>query len=146
MIVRKAAAGELPAIIDLAFETFADGYPLRPSRALVENALAAMLFGDGYLRVADAGGQVLGFLAGIRGRGSLWSDDVCAVEMLFVVAPEHRRSRAAVLLLRDFIAWGRSTGCDAICVTAQPDSNSRVGRFYQRHGFIASDAVHILRL
>lgn len=146
MLIRPALAAELPGIIDLAFETFEAGYPLRPSRAKVEAALPAILFGGGYLRVAERSGEVVGFLAGIRGNGSLWSDDVCAVEHLFVVAPEHRASRAAQMMLKDFIGWGRKTGCDAVCLTSQGALPNRVGRFYARHGFEPVETVYILRL
>lgn len=146
MLIRPALAAELPGIIDLAFATFEAGYPLRPSRARVEATLPAILFGGGYLRVAERGGKVVGFLAGIKGQGSLWSDDVCAVEQLFVVAPEHRASGAAHMLLKDFIGWGRKMGCDAVCLTAQGALMNRVGRFYARHGFASLETIYILRL
>lgn len=147
MLIRPALAAELPGIIDLAFDTFEAGYPLRPSRAKVEATLPAILFGGGYLRVAELRGKVVGFLAGIQGAGSLWSDDLCAVEQLFVVAPEHRATRAAHMLLRDFIGWGRKTGCDAVCLTSQAAQiTCRVGRFYGRHDFEPVETVYILRL
>lgn len=146
MLIRPALAADLPEIVDLAFETFEAGYPLRPSRARVEATLPAILFGGGYLRVAERDGVVAGFLAGIRGNGSLWSDDVCAVEQLFVVAPEYRATRAAHMLLKDFIGWGRKTGCDAVCVTSQGALLNRVGRFYARYGFEPVETVFILRL
>lgn len=82
--------------------------------------------------VHDTAGPVGFFLGKVV--APWYSQELAAAEDCFFVLPEHRGSRAAFMLVREFLAWGRERG--ALHVRAGVSSGAgRAGeRLYEHFG------------
>ena len=147
MIIRPARPDEIDTIIIMARDTFHDTLPVEKSEAVATAALQGLMFSGGYIGVVEKDGAIIGFLVGAEAVARPWSTDPCAVELLLVVAPEHRKGRAALLLMDDFEAWAKGRGVTAITFTAHHGlEGERVGRLYERRGYKPVETIYIKRL
>lgn len=80
-----------------------------PERALSMLPMWISSGEKGLLLVAERDGQLIGMLAASI-KQPWFSLDHVAAEDLFYVAPEHRGSRAAYMLMRGYIDWVKKSG------------------------------------
>lgn len=147
MTLRKADAGEVPAIIEMARPTFEAFVPFGGSEKMVSHMLTGLAQFGGYVFVKEHDGQIAGVLAGYVSALAPWTSMKCATEMLFYVRPEFRAGRSAVSLIRNFEKWGRAKGCGLVAVTANHMAgDERVGRLYQRLGYAPLETIHVKRI
>jgi GNAT superfamily N-acetyltransferase len=145
--LRQATPADVPAMIDLARPTFEQFVPFGGSEEMVAHMLSGLAAYGGYVRIHEVEGELRGFLAGMIGPFRPWGEVKCALEMLFYIAPEHRRSRLAFMLISDFLGWGRAKGCDLAVVSANHlAGDPRVGRLYERLGFRPIETAYIKRI
>jgi GNAT superfamily N-acetyltransferase len=147
MIIRPARPDEARALALLAESEFAATLPIEPSLEKGTASLAMLICGDGYVRVAEVDGEIAGFFAATVMEASPWSLEPCAVEVKFVVRPQHRSLRRANAFIDDFEAWAARREVKPIILTAQHDKDgARVGTFYQRKGYQPVETIFIKRL
>lgn len=147
MALRKAAAAEVPAIIDMARPTFETFVPFGGSEEMVAHMLAGLAQFGGHVFVDERDGEIAGVMAGLVEALRPWGEIKCATEMLFYVRPEFRAGRSAVSLLRNFETWGRAKGCGLVAVTANHMAgDERVARLYQRLGYAPLETIHVKRI
>ena len=63
-----------------------------------------------------------------------YSEDLFAIEKIFFVAPEHRGSRAAYMLVREFFQWGCDSHAKHITAGIASGSGEAGARLYQKFG------------
>jgi len=147
MTLRAATPDDVPALVAMARPTFEAFVPFGGSEDMISHTLAGLAQFGGYVRVSERDGAMCGFLAGLVAPFKPWADEKCAIEILFYVAPEHRRSRIALDLLDDFAAWGRARGCGIMAISANlVAGDERVGRLYERLGFRPVETAYLNRL
>lgn len=147
MQVRPGVPGEVPALMDIAWESFRSFAPVPGEQDLFAGVLTSLATFGGYLRVVERDHALCGFLAGMVAPFKPWADEKCAMEILFFVAPEHRRSRASILLLRDFEIWAKAKGCATMAVSANlPSGGERAGKLYERMGFQPIETAYLKRI
>jgi GNAT superfamily N-acetyltransferase len=86
---------------------------------------------DHALLVADRSGQIIGTIGIIIFR-NLYSGIVESTELFWWVEPEHRRTKAGMLLLKKAEMWSRDRGAQYLTMIAP---NERIERLYTRRGF-----------
>lgn len=147
MKIKIAGPDDVPVLMDMAWESFRAFAPVPGDRDLFAGMLTSLATFGGYVRIAEREGQPVGFLAGLVTPFKPWANEKCAMEVLFFVAPEHRTSRAAVLLLKDFEAWAKSKGCASMAVSANlPSGGERAGKLYERMGFTPIETAFLKRI
>lgn len=147
MIIRPARPDEIDTIIVMARDTFVPTLPFEKSEATATATIQMLMFSGGYVRVAEKGGAIIGFLVGMEAVARPWSTEPCAVELLLVVAPEHRTGRATLMLMNDFEAWAKGRGMAAVTFTAHHGlQGERVGQLYERRGYKPVETIYIKRL
>lgn len=137
MQIRTATDADLLALFKLAVamhrETDFRSFQLDPEKTAASLAYWTT-HRDGLALLAehDDAGPVGFFLAKVT---TPWfSNDLTAVEDCFYVLPEHRGSRAAYMLVREFMAWAKHRG--AVHVRAGVSSGRGRGgeRLYEHFG------------
>lgn len=104
----------------------------------------ADLMAKHYFTVAERDGELMGFLAGIYFKHLFNPDLAVLCEMFWWVAPEYRHSRAGLMLLRDYIEWGKSK---AKWITFALQSKSPVNpETLTRFGFVERERSYILEV
>jgi GNAT superfamily N-acetyltransferase len=142
VVVRSAAASDLPALARLAGGLFAidagrfdpwtdQDWPARDGETyfgrLIEGDTSAI-----WLAVVDD--EPIGYATGtLGGPYSTRPVPVADLESVFVVA-EHRGGGAGEALVRAFLGWARVKGAELAQVTAY-SGNVRAQAFYERIGF-----------
>ncbi len=116
-------------------ETHFSEFPLNPMKVLNHlqwwtthiDALAL-------LAMHDTAGPVGFFLGKVA--PPWFADDLTAIEDAFYVLPEHRGSRAAYMLVREFVAWGKARGARH-CRAGVSSGAGRAGeRLYEHFGMV----------
>lgn len=140
--VEQASILEIPELLEIAVQ-FWNESPTYKQRPLDINKVRAHLQSlilypsTGCLFVCkDEHGQILGGFAG--GIQAEWfGHSVMSFDYCLFVRPESRGSRAAYLLIKQFIAWSQEQGADWIqCGTATKINTDRTIKFYEKMGFI----------
>ncbi|MEQ8246106.1 MAG: GNAT family N-acetyltransferase [Alphaproteobacteria bacterium] len=121
---------------DLPFDALRAGFNLHRWIAADANRVA----------VAETGGRLAGAMVGVIGtwyfHGGKQANDVA-----LYVLPALRGSRAALLLVRDFLDWAAANGCiEATIATSSGINPETVGRFLTRTGFAPCGGVYKQRL
>lgn len=134
-LVRHATPADAPWILEqlLAFDKFfGSSRSLFPSIEAAEGKLAYLLAHHVVL-VAESGVELQGFIVGLLGP-SFYNDDVVQLtELFWWVSPEHRGTRAALLLLNAFVAVGKARAHQVIMTL---EDNSPVNPVtLERRGF-----------
>jgi GNAT superfamily N-acetyltransferase len=149
-VVRRAEAGDVPAIVDLLaadqLGAARDGVRTEADHAAYQRAFQAI---DGdpahLLVVAEDSGEIvatfqLSFLPGLARRGALRAQ-IEAVR----VRNDYRGRRLGQALMTWAIAEARRRGCALVQLTSDK-SRQAAHRFYARLGFVASHEGMKLRL
>ncbi|NQV79113.1 MAG: GNAT family N-acetyltransferase [Alphaproteobacteria bacterium] len=149
MRVRAAVGSDVPALMalgrvmhnesrysDLPFEALRVGFSLHRWIIMDDNRVA----------VAEAQGRMVGAMVSAIGTWYFHGGKQASDLALFVL-PEHRGSRAALLLVRDFLDWAAASGCiEATIATSTGINPETAGRFLERTGFEACGGVFKQRL
>jgi GNAT superfamily N-acetyltransferase len=146
--MRPAKLTDIEPILALGWSAFERISPLPLSRERLETTLC-WLVGDpaGYLQIAEGGGEIIGFIGGVAAPFAPWSDEFCATELFLFVAPGPRGGGAAMGLLRGFLEWACSRQCRIVSASSQSGlDGARVGKLYQRLGFVEQETNFIYRM
>jgi ribosomal protein S18 acetylase RimI-like enzyme len=141
--VRRAAAGEIAAWIDVVTDGFAhpDMFDGPPSDESFPRATLARVFRD--FTVAPGCAQYLALRGGaVAGGGAIRVDGGLAQLCGAATLPAHRRRGVQSALLAGRLADAARAGCDLAVVTTQPGSKSQEN--VQRAGFVLLYARAIL--
>lgn len=141
--IRRAAAGDFDAIVRLDGELFESDRRYDPTldprwthseagRAFFRERIEGT---DGVCFVAEAGGELLGYLCGAM----IEAEDYRTVRRLaelecMYVRPEARGRRIGERLARAFLDWAREEAAERVRVVACA-ANAGAVRFYRRLGF-----------
>lgn len=148
--VRRATAGDVPALADVAARTFALACPpsMTPERieAFVADVLSAERFADHVadparcVLLAESATGTLGYAMLVDGepsdddvRGAIRHRPTVELSKIYVV-PEAHGSGAARLLMEGSLAWARSRGAAGVWLGVN-QQNERAQRFYGKSGF-----------
>lgn len=145
-MIRPARADDIRPIVRLAIEIFGDVFPFEVDEEYAVNSLAMLMFSNGFVRVAEVDGKIVGFLVGAISLAGMWSSDLCAVEAKFGVHPEHRGSRLDRALIREFEAWAANMGVKDVAMISEADLDPRVGHYYRRLGYVPAEVIHRKRI
>jgi hypothetical protein len=144
--IRPARPADIPWLIvqlrefskfnDVKYEVFGDeGYAAQKLVEMMERH---------YFSVAERGNELLGFLAGYYVPHPFNPQIITLVEMFWWVASEHRCSRAGLMLLDDYVAWGKR---HANWITFALQSNSPVNpKTLLKRGFIEQERSYLLEV
>jgi GNAT superfamily N-acetyltransferase len=149
--IREATAADTAALIRIG-ESFTGGIepyrslfgrqPLERVEALVD-VMLALAVDRAVVLVAVDGAVVCGVLVLVEVtnlyNGELWAD-----EFVWWVDPAHVGKWAGPRLLAAGETWARARGLPWIKMIAP--QGSRVGRFYERHGYVPVETAYMKRL
>jgi len=141
-MIRPARPDDLRPIVQLAIGLFGEVFPLELEEDHAVNSLAMILFSNGYVRVAEADGEIVGFLVGTISQSGFWSAEPCAMEAKFGIHPDHRSYRLARSFVKDFEGWAESMGVKTVVMACEVGlSGDRVRRLFEHLGYSASEIV-----
>lgn len=147
-IIRSAVEDDRLALFKLAVRMHAetDFRHIRISPGKVLSNLGVWIHSPtGLMLVAERDGHVCGFFAG-KCTQPWYSDDVCAVEDCFYVEPEARGSRAAYLLVRQFLQWSRDVGARHVRAGISSGAGEAGARLYEHFGLKHMGGNYVLHL
>ena len=137
MLVRLALESDVDAIVEMGRANVNETLPGEPFDAEIarETALAGMRTANITFFVVEVERKVIGFL-----QAEFYDFDYRSgfftLQKVLYVSPENRGTRAAVRLMREFIAWSKRLG--AAKAKAGNDNgfqSERTARFFQHFGF-----------
>lgn len=134
--IRPAVRADLPAIIELGKLMHAESryasIPFSPIK--VAATFAALLDGQGCVFVAERKGEIIGGIAGFL--GPVWFGvDQTLMELTLFIKPGTRGGKAASMLIKAFVDFGKSRGCRLIQSGVVSGVNQeRTEKLYQRLG------------
>lgn len=137
MRVRRATEGDRLALFKLCADMHAETdfrhYTLAPAKVI--DGLGYWIHApEALMLVAESDDDgVIGFFAAKITR-PWFSDDLCAVEDCFYVAAEHRGSRAAFKLAREFKTWAADRGALHMRAGVSSGAGPAGERLYQHLG------------
>lgn len=146
--VRTATLDDLPALVEMGRRLHAESPRYRDSAYLPEKveALGRSLIPAGGTHVAEKDGTIIGVMAGYV-MEQWFSDYKVASDLVFYIAPEHRKtSRAALMLVRVFERWAFAQGAQEIIpgISSQIDIEGTT-RFYVKMGYVVYGNTFIKR-
>ena len=135
-IVRLAEWPDFLALVDLAEAATALHPHLKFSKKRALNTFSRyMNEANPTIWVAESRGAIVGALAGDIGT-YLVADGHFTVVELFYVQPEKRGTRAASLLIREFVEWSDNLKASEIAIATDTGQRSaQFARFIRRFGF-----------
>jgi GNAT superfamily N-acetyltransferase len=96
-----------------------------------------------YCKAAVKDGVIIGGMLGFVSE-AYYSQDKIAFEMTVMVLPEHRGSRSAWLLIKDFTAWAEQAGAKQIRVgVGTGPQGYGASRIYGKLGYETSGFTHV---
>ena len=98
---------------------------------------------EGYVEVALQDDFIVGAIGGLLFT-DWWSVEKRFGDLFFYIAPECRNSRAASMLMRDLIEWGRTRGHVLKLGTVTGEDLERKDKFFRRSGFTRVGCSYIL--
>jgi len=137
VLVRLAVEADRLPIFKLSVhmhqETDFSSYHFDPQKAI--NNIGAWIHGgdERFLLVAEKDGVVVGMLFAALKR-PWFGDDLLASEEVFYVQPEHRGSRAAYILMREFCSIAKARGARHLRAGVATGSGPAAERLYQHFG------------
>lgn len=141
-MIRTARPDDLRPIVRLAIDIFGEAFPFDLDEEHAVSALAMIMFGNGYAKVAEVDGEIIGFLVGTISVAGMWSRDLCGIEAKFGIHPKNRSFRLARAFVRDFEAWVKSMGVPDVAMVREVAMDSRVDRFYRRLGYAPTEVIY----
>ncbi|MGB4467315.1 MAG: GNAT family N-acetyltransferase [Azovibrio sp.] len=144
-VVETAAAADLPAMVALLGELFAQEHDFQPDPKKQQRGLQMLLDNPaaGQLFVLRQGGEVLGMVNLLLTISTAEGARVGILEDLIIRAG-HRGQGLAQRLLGGVLDWSRSRGLARVTLLTDHD-NRRAQAFYGRFGFQPS-AMQVMRL
>jgi hypothetical protein len=146
VIVRPATTDDIPWLLAelAAFDRFfGSSRSLFPSIEYAEGVLTGVMT-DHLFLVAESPHGPAGFIAGTITPHGLNPAIVVLAELFWWVAPEHRGSRAALLLLNAYVAAGKAR---AHWITMTIEAESPIGpHMLYRRGFRFKEASYLLEV
>lgn len=89
-----------------------------------------------FLWVAVDGCEVVGFLWGGLGEAAPWDSSLVANDYLFYLTPEYRGTRRGLALIKAWLSWGKSLGCQEVRLSIASGINeARIGKMFKLLGF-----------
>lgn len=149
MLIRRAIEDDRLALFKLACAMHAETdfrhYQLDPIKTL--DSLGYWIHDpDALMLVAQRdSGELVGFFMGKLAR-PWFSEDLCAVEDCFYVAAEHRGSRAAYMLTREWHAWARERGVKHVRAGVSSGCGPAGERLYQHFGMANMGGNYVAHL
>jgi GNAT superfamily N-acetyltransferase len=142
IVIRRATAEDLQAIVDLSYGLFQeDGGRRDPSinlewpREHGAEYFAPLIAGEhSACFVAEAAGEVVGYLVGYTSEPSSFRPVKTAELESMFVREAWRGQGTGAQLVRAFVEWANRHGAQSITVTAYY-ANQRAIAFYQQAGF-----------
>lgn len=150
--IRPAAIDDVQSIVGLGQALFAES-PRWSRLTFNAGKLAAFVADliespDGLVRVAIMDGVIVGAIMGFACEHYA-ADDTVATELALFVAPSHRASGLAQILVSELDAWAQSKGCAWLqagtTTGVQPERTAKLyeGLGFQRCGIVLeADYVH----
>jgi len=136
MFARLAIEADAPALIDMAADAVLTHYGDVADRGMLREAFDRYLeFADPTVFVCEANRTVAGFAA-FQICAYTHKSGIYTSQRALCVSPGYRGSRAAVLLMREFVCW--STGIGALEIHGGTSVNFRTKKmasFLKRFGF-----------
>lgn len=138
-MIRWADFDDIPAVVELGAQFFAEsphycemGYAPRKIAELIERLIENP---DGYVRVVEVDGAVVGIMIGMAAEH--WASEAyIASELGLFVQPGARGGVWASRLVGDFLAWGAKRKCvRCIAGTSTGVNPELCAKLYERHGF-----------
>ena len=146
--IRAATAKDIEFLAKSSFDDFKSSVPFVTTIERLQSNLQMFCFShEAKLTVVYDGDQLCGYMASSLSKLVQWNDDLIAIETLFYVFPESRKTMVARMLMKDFIHWAKQMDCVLAMVTSRAALNGeRVGKFYKSFGFTEMDTNYILSL
>lgn len=135
--VRTATLYDLPEIMAMGEALHAESprYAMCSYNPAKVEALARQVIPAGGAHVAEMNGKIIGMIAGFV-VDRWFGDDKMASDYTFYVKPEHRKGRAALLLVRAFEGWAYLNGAlDIVPGTSTMLDAEGTARFYEKLGY-----------
>lgn len=134
--IRPAVREDMPAILALGALMHAESRyaPVPFSSIKVAATFAALIEGQGCVFVAERDGEIIGGIAGFL--GPVWFGiDQTLMELTLFLKPGTRGGKAAAMLIKAFVAFGKSKGCTLIqSGVVSGVEQERTEKLYQRLG------------
>lgn len=148
--VRRATANDHLGVFKLAAamhaETDFKHYTFSPLKTL--HSISEWDSGDSrVLFVVDDGKDIVGMMA-VGVEDAAFSNDIVAAENVFFVRSDMRGTRAAYLLMREFLSWSEKIGAKHIRAGVATGGGAAACRLYEHFGMQpvgANFASHIRR-
>lgn len=96
----------------------------------------------GLVLVSCNGNEITGSIAGTT-TTDWWSEDLFVSDLWFYVSPSHRKSRAGLLLIKDFIKIVKKAKMKLRMGHIYSGDLSRKDKFYERLGLIKAGSVYV---
>lgn len=123
IIIRKASESDI-AWIQSELKKFSAFYgsklPLYPSEEYSDKAIR-LFINDHYFSVAERAGKLMGFISGFVSNHIYNPSIKVLTESFWWVAEEFRGTRAGLMLINEFVAYGKEV-CDWIIFTLEHHS------------------------
>jgi len=136
--VQKAGPGEQQAVMDLLTGKFWPEHRLGTRQlAMAPQKIATNISNEmasGVVYIADDGNELVGTI-GLHPFAPWWTDETILADGWFFIAPEHRRTNAARLLLRMAEEHARDDGRIATIGVFNSHDSDRKEQFFERLGW-----------
>jgi len=96
----------------------------------------------GVVIVAEIDGKIVGSIAGME-TSDWWSDKLYLADLWFFVYKEHRKSRAAIKLVRSFLEVGREAKVTVKLGHVYSGDLDRKDNFYERLGMAKVGSLYM---
>lgn len=131
MRVRSAGPSDTPAVLELLEAMHAENGMAALNREKVRALVERLIGGDGLVLIAERGGTALGTV-GLEPARWWYSDEWFLKDWWTFVAPEGRRTRAAVMLIRAADRTARRAGLPLLMGVLSPKEPERKMRLFGR--------------
>jgi hypothetical protein len=144
--VRRAVESDQPWLLT-QLKSFSSFYGNKKEffgdEAHASQVVSALVQGQVVL-VAESERGLLGFVAGQVIAHPFNPNLKVLAELFWWVVPEHRKSRAGLMLLNEFTAWGKQN-VDVITFCLLPHSDARPKSLLSR-GYVAKETTYLLEV
>tara|TARA_Y100001973_G_C5136578_1_gene300655 strand:+ start:273 stop:713 length:441 start_codon:yes stop_codon:yes gene_type:complete len=113
------------------------------SRILISKITEAIYQGVVFLTHNDK--EITGSVGGLTGT-DWWSDKPFLGDLWFYVKPEHRKSRAAFMLMKEFLKVGKTSNMSTRVGHIFSGDIERKDSFYEHFGFKKAGSVYLMEI
>lgn len=145
-MVRRATVMDIDVLIEmgrgfLAYSAYGQSVPFDQDQ--MARGLCAVL-DAGVIFVAEKDGEIIGGIAGCM--SALWfsPSTKIATEMAWWMKPEHRGSKLAIKLLREFERWGKERGASHVVMSDLViEGGTPAGQLFEKLGYVLVERSHV---